>query len=91
MPVDVRQHPVEDDQVGVDTRDGGERLAAGRGLLDLESLVAQGGRDGVDDRALVVDDEDPGAVAVGALADAAHTRTVPLEPVSRLRNAVRRL
>ena len=32
---------------------------AGQGLLDLESLVAEHGGDGVDDRRLVVDDEDP--------------------------------
>ena len=64
-PLDVREHPVEDDEIRVETRDRGERLTAGPRLLDLEPLVAQGGRDRVDDRPLVVYDEDPRAVAVG--------------------------
>ena len=42
---------------------GVERLPAVVRLLDLVALVAQGGRDRVDDRGLVVDDEDPLAVA----------------------------
>ena len=57
--LDVGEHPVEDDQVGLDARDRGERVAAVRRLLDLVALVAERGRDGVDDRRLVVDDEDP--------------------------------
>ena len=70
--VDVGEHPVEHDQVGLEARDRRERLAAGRRLLDLEALVAERGRDGVDDRALVVDDEDLPA-AVRLLPEAAHT------------------
>ena len=57
--VEVGQHHVEDDQVGLGLRDRGERAAAGGGLVDVEALVAQRGRDGVDDRRLVVDDQDP--------------------------------
>ncbi len=39
-------------------RDGAQGLAPGRGLVDVVSLVAERGRDGIDDRVLVVDDED---------------------------------
>ena len=58
-PLDVGEHPVEDDQVGLGARDRGERVAAVVRLLDLVALVAESGRDRVDDRRLVVDDEDP--------------------------------
>jgi hypothetical protein len=57
--VDVRQHPVEDDQIGLERRDRAQRLSPCARLLDLVALVAQGGGHGVDDRRLVVDDEDP--------------------------------
>ena len=82
--VDVGEHPVEHDQVGIEARDRRERLAAGRRLLDLEPLVAEGGRNRVDDGALVVYDEDlPPADRL--LPEAAHTHTVPTSPVNRLR------
>jgi hypothetical protein len=35
--LDVRQHPVEHDQVGLRAADGSERLASGRRLVDLEA------------------------------------------------------
>jgi hypothetical protein len=38
-----------------------ESVAAIDRLVDLEALVAECRRDGVDDRGLVVDDEDPAA------------------------------
>jgi hypothetical protein len=57
--VHVRQHHVEHDEVGLELRDGRERLASGARLLDVVALVAERRRDGVDDRRLVVDDEDP--------------------------------
>ena len=59
-PVDVGKHPVEHDQIGLERHHGGERVAAVAGLLDVEPLVAQGGRDGIDDRRLVVHDQDLG-------------------------------
>ena len=55
--VEVGEHHVEHDQVGpelVDRQLGG---SAGADLHRLEALVAEGGRDGVRDRGLVVDDE----------------------------------
>jgi hypothetical protein len=58
-PLDVGEHPVEDDQVGLAAADRVERGAARGRLLDVEALVAEGRRDRVDDRGLVVDDEDP--------------------------------
>ena len=60
MPFDVGQHPVEHDEIGLEAGDGGDRVTAVGRLLDVEPLVAERGRDGVDDRRLVVDDEDPG-------------------------------
>ena len=62
--VDVREHPVEHDQIRLLPGDQLERVPAVRGLVDLEALVAERGRDGVDDRRLVVDDEDPLCVPV---------------------------
>ena len=58
-PLDVRQHPVEHDQIGLGPRRSAQRVAAGQRLLDLVPLVAEGRRDRIDDRRLVVDDEDP--------------------------------
>ena len=63
MPVEVGEHPVEHDEVGLAALDGDERVAAVRRLVDLVALVAERRRDGVDDRRLVVDDEDPAAAA----------------------------
>ena len=79
-PLDVGEHPVEHDQVGLDARDRGERVAAAVDLLDLVPLVAKRGRDGVDDRLLVVDDEDPVPVR-----SRTHALTVTDLPVSCLR------
>ena len=62
MPVDVREHQVQHDRSGSQPRDRLERLAAGGGLVDVEALVPERGRDRVDDRRLVVDDEDPVSV-----------------------------
>src|SRR5439155_574562 len=55
--LDVGEHPVEHDEVGMEARDGRERLASCGRLLDDVILVAERRRDGVDDRGLVVDDE----------------------------------
>jgi hypothetical protein len=66
------------------TRSGSKRAASG-GLLHLVALVAERGRDGVDDRRLVVDDQDP--VAGSRLGAGVHAIKVPRLPVSRLRTA----
>ena len=58
--VDVGEHPVEHDQVWLEAHHRLERVASVRGFGDVEALVAERGRDGVDDRRLVVDDEDLG-------------------------------
>ena len=55
-PLDVREHPVEHDQVRLELDDGGSARARSP-PRDVEALVAERGRDGVDDRGLVVDDE----------------------------------
>jgi hypothetical protein len=55
---DVREHPVEHDEIGLVASDRLERSAAGRRLVHLVALVAERRRDGIDDRRLVVDDED---------------------------------
>ena len=82
-PVDVGEHPVEDDQVGLEGHRLRERVAAGSCLLDLVALVAKRGRDGVDDRRLVVDDEDLPAFVRYRLC--VHDRIVATNPVGRLR------
>jgi len=64
-PLDVGEHPVEDDQVRLLAGGGLQGLPAAEGLFDLVALVAEGGRDSVDDRGLVVDDEDAAGDAVG--------------------------
>jgi hypothetical protein len=75
-PFDVRQHPVEDDEVGLEAGDGVQRLPPGLRLLDVVGLVAQRGRDRVDDRRLVVDDQD---------LVLAHALIVARVPVNQLR------
>src|SRR2546430_4051826 len=60
-PVEVREHPVEYDEIGLEVRHSGDRAATRPLLPHLEALVAERGGDGVDDRRLVVDDEDPAA------------------------------
>ena len=63
--VEAGQHDVEDQQVGLPGLGGvhGGRAVAGR--LHLEALGAQPGRDGVDDRRVVLDDQDPALGARG--------------------------
>jgi hypothetical protein len=53
----VREHPVEHEQIGVELAHGRDRAAAGRLLAHVEPLVAERRRDRVDDRRLVVHDE----------------------------------
>ena len=67
--VEVGQHHVEHDQVGPELVDRQLGSPSGRDLHRLEALVAQGGRDRVRDRRLVVDDEDAGGAraVVGGL------------------------
>ena len=74
-PVQVGEHPVEHDEIGLALGDGLERLPSSGRLVDLESLVPERGCDGVDDRRLVVHDED---------ALSAHEVSLPSNPVSRL-------
>ena len=57
--LEVGQHPVEDDQVGLRVGDRRQGRPAGGRLVDVEALVAKGGRNRVDDRRLVVDHQDP--------------------------------
>ena len=61
-PVEVGQHHVEHDQVGPELVDRLLGRTTGANLHRLVSLVAKGGRDGIRDRGLVVDDEHPGDV-----------------------------
>ena len=58
-PVEVGHHDVEQHEVGTELGQRSLGRAAAVGLARLEALVAQGGGDGVGDRRLVVDDEDP--------------------------------
>src|SRR5689334_4696214 len=76
-PGQVGQHPVEHDQVGLELHDGRDRAAAGALLTDDEALVAQRRRDRVDDRWLVVDDQDPPRVARVVRAHPLRVTTVP--------------
>ena len=57
-PGHVGEHPVEHHEVGLAGGDGGERVAAVPRLIHLVALVAERRRDRVDNRRLVVDDED---------------------------------
>src|SRR5436190_9531989 len=61
--VQVREHHVEDDQVGAEVVDRLLGASPGRGLARLEALVAERGGDGVGDRLLVVHDEDARALS----------------------------
>ncbi len=69
--VEVGQHHVEHDQVGPELVDRLLGRAAGTDLHRLEPLVAEGGRDRVRDRRLVVDDEHAGGVR-GKRCDLGH-------------------
>ena len=62
---------------GLNDADGGDRVGAVAGRLDLEVLEAERHRDDVDDVRLVVDDED----SVGL----AHARSIDTDPQSFLR------
>lgn len=57
--VEARQHHIEDQQIGLPGLGGvhGGRAVGGR--LHLETLGAQPGRDGLDDRRVVLNDQDP--------------------------------
>src|SRR4029077_568351 len=89
---DVREHPVEDDEVRLLPRHGGEGVAAVRRLLDLVALVAQRGRDRVDDRTLVVDDEDPAGRVLVRWCHGGHGACGSWDsPVTRATNPVRTL
>ena len=57
-PVEVGQHDVEDHQVRRVLLGLGQRLAARRRLVHGEPLVTQRGGHRIDDRRLIVDDED---------------------------------
>jgi hypothetical protein len=85
-PVEVVEHPVEDDQVGLVARDRVERLPTGGCLGYRIALVPEGLRNCVHDRRLVVDDEDrvPGDGSQRGLEGADYVPTVPGVPVSRL-------
>ena len=56
--VDSRQHDVEDDQVGGSLPGHGERARPFGSGLDHEPFAAQGVRDRLAKRRLVIDDED---------------------------------
>ncbi len=57
-PVEVGEHHVEHDQVGLVVGDRAERLTAVRGQHDVEPEVPQGGVEEEADVVLVVGDED---------------------------------
>ena len=62
-PVEARQHHVEDDEVGLVEVGQAQRLRAVHRLVGLEAGALEVAGDDLDDRRLVVDDED-GAVAL---------------------------
>ena len=57
--VEVREHDVEDDEVGPEVLDPGQRVPTVGRRGDLEALVAERGGHRVGDRRLVVDDQHP--------------------------------
>ena len=91
--LDVGEHPIEHDEIGLELRDRRERAAAGRLLAHLETFVPKRSRDGVDDRRLVVDDEDLAARIRARVVHRSHLVTAACEaavsaasePVNRLR------
>ena len=91
-PGDVRQHPVEHDEVRLLARHCRERVAAVRRLLDLIALVAQRRRDRVGDRRLVVDDENAAERLCSFLCHAFHVDPLVCDsPVKSGRSPVDRL
>ena len=62
-PVHVGHHDVGDDDVGVEPAVGGQSLLAVAGGVDCEPRAAQEGREAVNDRRLVVDQQDGGSRA----------------------------
>ena len=64
--VEVGQHDVQDDDVGVDLLSGSDGCDPGAGGRDLPALVTQGGGEQVGEHLLVVDDQDAQGGAVGA-------------------------
>jgi hypothetical protein len=83
--VDIGEHPVEDDQVGLEAVRGSDRLTPARRFANLVALVAQRGGQRVDDRRLVVHDEDAVAVRARDEAVSLHAAIVPALSVNRLR------
>ncbi len=81
---DVGQHPVEHDEIGLEASDRGNRIPAVRRLLDVEPLVAESGRNRVDDRRLVVDDENAGRGAGVLVELCVHGARLASVPVSLL-------
>ena len=85
-PVEVGEHDVQDDEVGPEVLDPGQRVPPVRGGRDLEALVAERGGHRVGDRRLVVHDEHPSrpmaATHLGTLLAPSHsalrTDTFPL-------------
>jgi hypothetical protein len=76
----VGQHHVEDDEVRVEGRHGGDGLCPVPRRLHGEALELQGHRHDVHDVRLVVDDEHAVSVRVHA-----HDESIGGEPGSRLR------
>ena len=66
-PVEVGQHHVEHDRVGLEVARSLDRLDPGAGRAHLPALVAQSHRQQLGEVGLVVDDEDADGAAVGAL------------------------
>ena len=87
-PLDIGQHPVEDDQVGLELADDAEGIPPGACLPHLESLVTKGRCHRVDDRPFVVDDEDSTSTGpVRSLLSSVHPPSVPPLPVNHLRKS----
>ena len=65
--VDVGQHHVEHDQIELSLLHSSECRASRHRCFDCETLVAQRGRNGIDDRVLVVDHQQTLFAVVRAL------------------------
>ena len=86
-PVEVGQHDVEDDDVGLEVARDAQRGEAVSGGADVPALVAQGHREQLGKRRLVVDDEgaDRAAARAGELRLVGHGRRLGPHHVSRMR------